>query len=132
MCFVKDPKFLNHFTAQCDITCYKIVLRVSGKSGVYNSLCVGKRYRVGGLYNASDESFLDIMDSIKRLEAGVFHSFITLKKAQLVYASTIIEAVRQGVIIEPCIVECVIPKGSACWANDTEYASVSIKIVREI
>ena len=132
MCFVKGTdKF--HAVAETDLKCYKLVLR-RNDFDFYMSPYRGSHYALGKLLR-KDVKHLDIvkLDLLDALESDVYHSYHTTESAAQAYRYIMRYKVTHyydswGV----CVLECIIPKGSLYWMNDTEYASTAIKPVREM
>lgn len=132
MCFVKGTDKL-HAVAETDLKCYKLVL---GRNGFdyYISPYRGSYYALGRLLR-KDVKHLDIvkLDLLDDLESGVYHSYHTTESVAQAYRC--IGRYRVAHYYDAWdvrILECIIPKGSLYWKNDTEYASTAIKPVREM
>lgn len=132
MCFVKGRN-KTHAVAETDLKCYKLVLRRNGFD-YYISPFRGSYYKLGELL-CKDIKHLDIvkLDLLDDLESGVYHSYHTTESVEQAYRY--IGHYRVAHYYDTWdigILECIIPKGSLYWKNDTEYASTAIKPVREI
>ena len=128
MCFVKGAdKF--HAVAETDLKCYKLVLCRNGFD-YYISPYRGSHYTLGGLLS-KDVKYLDIikMDLLDALESDVYHSYHTTESVEQAYRYIMQYNVSNWGV---CVLECIIPKGSLYWKNDTEYASTAIKPIREM
>ena len=130
MCLFKEKQ---HYTvADEDIICFKVVRQYKKLGpGQYFSHERGFRYCVGETYT-EDSVPLSVLDSLYKLEGGVFHSFITMYRG---YVGNLV-ALNQIRLTDyrRIILKCVIPAGTPYWkSNDVnEYASTSIKILEAI
>ena len=129
MCFVKDPNFKKHFVALEDIVCYKVLLK-DDVPEYYRAPYFPFLYAVGKVFK--HDINLDYMDNVDKLKGGVFHSYINLEIGRTKWVMAWGECFHYGFILQPRLCKCVIPKGSICWANDTEYASSTIKVLEEV
>lgn len=127
MCFFnldKDTKKpIPHKIAEEDLTCYKVVWYVDKRH--YVSEYQYHHHHVGETYTA-DKFPLDYLDQSAKLNGGVFHSYA--KKNISLYID------KCGYGGAKRVIECIIPKGTPYWHNEShnEYASTSIMVVREV
>ena len=132
MCFVKDPNFKKHFVALEDIVCYKVLLNDDSSHNYYAPF-IPFMYEVGKVYNEEYyERDVLFLDDGEELRWGVFHSCIDYGSARRLFITVAFQCMELHNPLEPKICRCIIPKGSICWANDTEYASSAIKVLEEV
>lgn len=123
MCFYVTDKTI--YTADSDITCYKVINMTVEKRGImrftpYHTYSNRFRYRFGEVFTVSKRmSQIRLDDTI---EYG-FHSFITASKRNFFKFYTSYD----GLSLEIPVV-CTIPKGTFYRKNRTQYVSESIII----
>lgn len=130
MCFYKNTGYcanLRHKDAKKDIECYKVMQ--SYEDNTLSSLVFHTTdfYNVGGTMEAEQHS-MDLLDALYMLEKGVIHSYADIELAyELLW-----RIIRNDSYSNPCVVKCVIPKGTPYWKNRYgEYASTKI-IIKEV
>jgi hypothetical protein len=119
MCFIKHPKHLNVKVAKKDITCYKILIKISGSnqySDRLRSMYRGFKYTTGKLYQDLNV-FKNIKEHHVLIENG-YHSYVSSHPY-----------LKEELYGRDKIYKCTIPKGSLYFYSPSKQEYVSNQII---